>query len=115
MLYIIDTANLEKIAHTISEVAAKVLPITVDSLHWVLSDDENGHYLSVFNNEGNTRTVAKGDEIDHKADAVTTIHTKPGIDLHILYASSDNIRLEKKKDGEYSLFIPATEMVIFNY
>lgn len=112
---IIKNDNLEKIAHTINEVAKNVLPITVDSLHWVLSDDEHGHYLTVFNNEGNTRTVAKGDEIDHKADAVTTIHTKPGIDLHILYASSDNIRLEKKKDGEYSLFIPATEMVIFNY
>lgn len=112
---IIKNDNLEKIAHTINEVAAKVLPITVDSLHWVLSDDEHGHYLSVFNNEGNTRTVAKGDEIDHKADAVTTIHTKPGIDLHILYASSDKIRLEKKKDGGYSLFLPATEMVIFNY
>lgn len=112
---VIKNDDLSKIGHTINEVANKVLPITVDSLHWVLSDDENGHYLTVFNNEGNTRTVANGDVIDHKADTVTAIHTKPGIDLHILYASSDKIRLEKKKDGEYSLFVPATEMVIFNY
>ena len=112
---IIKNDDLEKIGHTINEVAKKVLPITVDSLHWVLSDDENGHYLTVFNNEGNTRTVANGDVIDHKADALTTIHTKPGIELHVLYASSDAIRLEKKKDGEYSLFVPATEMVSLNY
>jgi len=114
-LPVIRNDDLEKMEQTVKTLAAKVLPITVDSLHWVLSDDENGHYLTVFNHEGNTRSIAAGDVIDHTADAFTTIHTQPGINLNVLYASSDSIRLEKKKDGEYSLFVPATEMVIFSY
>ena len=112
---VIKNEDLSKIEHTVKETARKVLPITVDSLHWVLSDDENGHYLTVLNNEGNTRTVANGDVIDHKADAITTIHTKPGIEFNILYASSKDIRLEKKGDCEYKLFVPATDLVILTY
>jgi len=95
--------------------AAEILPITVDALHWLLSEDENGRYLTVFNNEGNTRILGEGDFVDHRADVSTAVHTKPGISLDILYASSDQVRVEKRGEGEYSVFVPATDLVILRY
>ena len=54
--------------------------------------------------------------MDHAAaDATTTIRTKPGVELSVLYTSSPDTKLEKVSDGEYKLFLPATDLVIFNY
>lgn len=112
---VISGNDREKMEQVIRAKEKELLPITVDSLHWLLSEDENGRYLTVFNNEGNTRTVANGDEVDHAADATTLIHTKKGVELKVLYASSDAVKLNRVADGEYSLFVPATDLVIFQY
>lgn len=112
-LPVLTSEDFEAVGKQIRDRAAQVLPITVDSLHWLLSEDENGRYLTVFNNEGNDRTLAEGDHVDHAAaDATTTIRTKPGVELSVLYASSPNTRLERLDDGNYSLFLPATDLVV---
>jgi len=112
---VVRANDLENMERVLKAMAKQILPVTVESLHWVLSEDENGRYVTVFNNEGNNRTLENGDEIDHSADAVTTVYTKDGIAPQIYYASSDKVRLEKKKEGEYALFVPATDLVILKY
>ena len=115
-LPVLTCEDFDTLGKQIRDRAAEILPITVDSLHWLLSEDESGRYLTVFNNEGNNRTLAEGDHVDHAAaDATTTIRTKPGVELSVLYASSPDTKLEKVSDGEYKLFLPATDLVIFNY
>jgi len=112
---VVKGSDLDNMGQVLEMMPKKILPVTVESLHWILSEDENGRYVSVFNNEGNNRTLENGDEVDHSADAVTTVYTKDGIVPQIIYASSDEIRLEMKKEGEYALFVPATDLVILKY
>ena len=115
-LPVLTSEDFGALGKRIRDRAAEVLPITVDSLHWLLSEDEIGCYLTVFNNQGNNRTLEEGDHVDHAAaDATTTIRTNPGVELSILYTSAPNTKLEKVVDGEYRLFLPGTDLVIFRY
>jgi len=89
--------------------------ITRNKCCGVWAEDEHGRYLTVFNNEGNNRVLREGDCIDHKADASAAIRAKPDVEPEILYSSPNNVRLEKGGQGEYSLFVPATDLVILRY
>ncbi len=84
----------------------------MDTLHWILSEDEHGRYLTLFNNEGNHRTIKDGDTIDPPADATATVTIKDGAGLSLLY-SSGATEIQKIKDGAYRITVPAAQLVVF--
>lgn len=110
-----ENKDVPSLGKEIETRAAEILPMVVDSCHWLLSEDENGRYLSVFNNEGNTRSVSKGDEIDPAADRTVTITLREELSLLPEKLSCDAVRLERINERTYKLFLPATEFAILKY
>jgi len=81
----------------------------------VLSSDENGRYITVFNNEGNERDLFKGDIIHHEADKIVMLTMKKASEPAIIQASSKNVKIEKIGDGRFALTLPATDCAIIKY
>ena len=112
---VFDAHDLSKLEHDIKELSHEILPVTVDKLMWLLSSDEKGRYLSIFNNEGNYRSRAVGDSIDHAADAHVTVSFKEEGELEAIKLSSPDIKIEKIDKKTYGVSLPATEFAIFRY
>lgn len=104
-----------RLAYQLEKRAREILPLTVDSLHWLLSENEGKQYLSVFNNEGNERSLEKGDTLIPEADAVTLIHLKEKRDLRLVKTGSDQVKLQKLNDLTWALELPAAGFAIIQY
>ena len=114
-LNVLASDDLEKLAQQVRELEKKYMPCTVDGLHWLVSEDDNGsRYLSVFNNEGNHRTFTKGDTIDHSKDAWVTISKKDGACMELLHTGGE-VQLSKAEDYTYKLFVPATGFAVLRF
>ena len=112
---VFESTDLEKLEADVKAYAKEILPVTVDKLLWVLSEDEKGRYLSIFNNEGNHRERPEGDHILHEADARVTVSFKAEGELTPIKLSSDDIKITKVDDKTYYVDMPATEFAIFKY
>lgn len=113
-LPVINGQDLEGMAQTVRARAEALLPVTVYALHWILSEDEQGRYLTIFNNEGNTRNIAKGDTIDHAADATVTVTLKEKRDLDLLYASAPT-EIQKINGNTHRITLPAAQLAVFKF
>ena len=113
-LNVLASDDIDLLEKQLNKLAEDVMPCTVDGLHWLVSEDENGDkYLSIFNNEGNHRTFTKGDTIDHTRDRLVTISGKAFNDPAIVYATEGT---ELQKDGEYyKAFVPATGFMVIKF
>ncbi len=111
-LPIINGSDLEALEQMLRCKVKELLPVNVDGLHWILSEDEHGRYLTIFNNEGNHRTIAEGDTINQAADATVTVALKEKGELSKLYESA-SVEVQKIKDGEYRVTVPAAQLVVF--
>ncbi len=112
---ILRSEDLEKLQSDVNRISKEILPCTVDKLHWLLSSDENGRYVTIFNNEGNERDINLGDVIHHEADATVRVTFKNPVDLKCVCRTSDNVKIAKLDDTTYAVEIPATEFVILSY
>ena len=114
---VLSSRDLTALEKNVKEISEKVLPCTVDSLHWLVSTDKDGvRYLTVFNNEGNERSLKYGDRIDSTADRWVTVKFNEAVAPEIRKpATSDGVILEKVSDTEYKLFMPATALAIIKF
>jgi len=112
---VLRSDDLEKLQNDVNRIAKEILPCTADKLHWLLSSDENGRYVTIFNNEGNERDIDKGDIIHHEADAVVKVTFKEPADVKCIRSTSDNVKISKLDGNTYAVEIPATEFVILSY
>lgn len=109
--------NLDKLSLEIKRLTRQIMPLYVDGRStWLVSYDECGkRYLSVFNNEGNTRTYQKGDEIDNAFDEAVTITLKKPADLKPVVEGAFKCKLSRKDDLTYILDVPATSFAIYEF
>ena len=91
------------------------MPVTVNGLHWLVSHDEKGRYLSIFNNEGNFRFRPHGDRIDNEADMTVTVSFKEEADLKALVLGNDKVKIEKAAEKTYNVTVPAAQFAIFEF
>ncbi len=113
---IIESCDLDKFEYELKTLIKEVMPCYVDGLHWLVSYDENGkRFLTIFNNEGNTRSHEYGDIIDHKADAVVTLTFKDTTVPKIVKENPNTIRLKKIDDKTYSVKVLATGFGIIEF
>lgn len=113
---VIASEDLDAMEAQVNKLAPEVMPVTVDGLHWIASNGENGkRYLSIFNNEGNERSLEFGDVIDHNADRRVKVTFKEKNQLDIVKSFSDGVKVEKIDDKNWYVTVPATELVIFSY
>ncbi len=123
-LKILTSEDFDKLHHTMKELTKEYMPCYVDDLHWLVSTDENGqNYLSIFNNEGNERSLEAGDTIDTKADKCVTVTFKNEVNLDLVKSSLGSatviggrkVEIAKVDDKTYSVMIPATGFAIFKF
>lgn len=108
--------NLEKLELDINARTKEIMPVTVDGLHWLVSENDNGtRYLSIFNNEGNYRARPIGDSIDKNADRTGKVTFKESANLKALKLCSDDVKIEKQDDKTYFVTVPAAGFAIFEY
>jgi len=112
---ILSGADPYALGDEIEQLAKQVMPVYADCCHWLLSSDENGRYITVFNNEGNERDLFKGDIIHHEADKTVMLTMKKASEPAIIQASSENVKIEKAGDGRFALTLPAAEFAIIRY
>ena len=111
-MHSMDLDAMEAQLHKLEE----SLPCRVDGLLWLLSEDDKGRrFVSIFNNEGNTRSVKNGDVIDPRANArVKVTLQKPG-KLECVKSSADTVRAETSDGRDWYVDVPAAGFVIFEY
>ena len=104
--------DAEALARLLEREAERILPLTVGRFLWLLSEDENGEYLTVLNNEGNERSVEWGDRPLHEADGTAEIRLARPAELTLLTASDPDVRLARKDGRHFSLFLPANALAV---
>ncbi len=115
-LKILESGDLEKLAYEIDQKITETMPVWVDSLCWLVSTDDRGRrFLSIFNNEGNTRTTVHGDVIDHKADRTVKISTRDSVDFWIFKSPKAGASITKKDDHTYYVEVPGSEFLILEF
>lgn len=115
-LKILESKDLEKLTFEMDQLIKKVMPVWVDGLHWLVSTDNKGRrFLSIFNNEGNTRTSQLGDVIDPKATRKVTISSREPLQLRIFKASREDPQLTRMDDRNYCASIAGADFLILEY
>ena len=91
------------------------MPCYVDDLCCLVSTDENGqNYLTIFNNEGNQRTVENGDVIDERATKTVNVEFKKDVNLE-LYRKAQDVKVEKIDNKKYKITISGAGFGLFKF
>lgn len=115
-LKILESKDLEKLAYQMDQLIPQVMPVWVDDLHWLVSTDDKGRrFLTIFNNEGNTRTTEFGDVIDSKATRTVTISSREPLNLSIFKDARENVQLTKIDNCNYRATISGADFIILEY
>ena len=113
---VLRSNDLEELALNVERLIQEVMPVSVDGLCWLVSeDDKNKRYLSIFNNEGNNRTNEKGDEFYAEADQVVRIRFKNSVTPSVVKEGNRTIKLQKVDERTYLAEIPATGFVVLEF
>ncbi len=115
-LKILESKDLDKLTHEMDKLITKVMPVWVDGLHWLVSTDNKGRrFLSIFNNEGNTRTTEFGDVIDPKATKKVTISSREPLNLSIFKTSREDPQLTRLDERNYCVTLVGADFMILEY
>ncbi len=115
-LKVLESRDLEKLSDELNKLIPAVMPCYVDGLCWLVSYDERGkRYLSIFNNEGNERSLEKGDIIHKEADRTVTISLKEVGNLEIVKEATGSSCLKKVDDKTFQATILAAGFAIFEF
>ena len=113
---VLKSTDFDKLENDIRALTDEVMPVKVDKLHWVVSEDKEGRrFLSIFNNEGNKRDSKVGDILLHEADERVKITFKETAQLRLIKLSSEDGKIEKTDDKTYFAEIPAAGFVILQF
>ncbi|MBR5542929.1 MAG: hypothetical protein IKU65_02385 [Oscillospiraceae bacterium] len=112
-LKILESDDLEKLDAELKIRIPEVMPVYVSGLCWLVSTDEGGkQYLSIFNNDGNTRTREKGDVVDSAADRVVDVKFKKPTDIKIVKQGNFTSEIARVDETAYKIKVPATGFII---
>lgn len=113
---ILESNNLDKLEIEINELTKEVMPCYVDGLCWLVSRDNKGRrFLSIFNNEGNERSIEKGNIIHKEADRKVKITLNTPSNVMLIKKAFEEIKLEKADDHTYYATIPAAGFAIIEF
>ena len=113
---VLESCDLERLAFDLDRLIKEVMPCYVDGLCWLVSTDSQGNrYLSIFNNEGNERSLEVGDIIHREADKKVKVSFKDAAVPTVIRESAPTGGLEKLCINTYGLTIPAAGFVILKF
>ncbi len=115
-LKIIASKDLDMLEAKVNSLIPTVMPVYTDKLPFVVSTDGNGvRYISIFNNEGNTRSIEVGDTIDNAADRTVKVTFNKEANPNVWKSWPENTTIEKANSREYYVKVPAAGFVILTY
>ncbi len=113
---ILESTDLFALEKRLNELIKDVMPCYVDGLCWLVSTGKNGNrYLSIFNNEGNERSLEKGDIIHPEADKAVKITFKEACNIEVIKEVGGSINPEKESSNAYTAVIPAAGFAIIKF
>ncbi len=113
---ILKSTDLFKLESDLKALIPTLLPVYVDDLCWLVSEDDKGRrLLSIFNNEGNERSIRFGDTVDCRADRVVTVTLKAPAELRVIVNGNAKADVSKVSDTEYRIKVPAAGFVILEF
>jgi len=113
---VLESADFEKLSFEVRKLSEEVMDCTVSSLHWILSKDASGkRYVSIFNNEGNRRSIEKGDTLIKEAERRVKLTFKEETSLKAIKLGTDEVKIEKEDGKTYFVTVPAATFAIFEY
>lgn len=115
-LNILESRDLDALEQTMDALIPKTMPAYADSLHWLVSTDDKGRrFITVFNNEGNHRTSAQGDVINHQFDHKVKITLNVPGSLKIFKNTREDLHLEKTGKNTWCATIGAADFAVFTF
>ncbi len=113
---ILESTDLAKLEENVQKLIPELMPCYVDDLCWLVSKDETGRrFVSIFNNEGNERSIEKGDIIHSEADKVVTLTFKEPAQLQVVAESAMECKIQKLDNKTYKIMVPAAGFVVLEY
>ena len=95
------------------------MPVYVEGLPYVVSTNDKGErFVTIFNNEGNERDLAKGDIIHSEADKKVKITFKDSVNPTVVASSiyaPVKIDIERIDDKSFNTTIPAARYAVIKY
>lgn len=118
-LKVLDSSDVEGLAKELNQIIKVIMPVYVEGLPWILSTNDKGErFLTIMNNEGNERDLAKGDIIHKEADKKVRIAFKENVVPTVAYEaiySPAKVDIEKVDDKTFNAVIPAARYVIIKF
>ncbi len=114
-LKVLDSSDIEGLANEINQITKQIMPVFVEGLPWIVSTNDKGErFVTIFNNEGNERDLAKGDIIHSEADKKVQITFKDSVNPTVAYAPV-KIDIERESDNTFNVVIPAARYAIIKF
>ena len=117
-LKILKSTDLGAFEQEMRKLIMQVMPCYVDDLCWVASYDGAGkRYLTIFNNEGNERSLEHGDTLLAEADRVATVTFKEETVPKLIKEAvkTDKVEIRKVNANTYQIKVPAAAFVVLEY
>ena len=113
---ILESGSLGKLERELQKKIEEAMPCCAEELHWLVSTDETGRrFLSVFNNEGNERSLVEGDILHAEADRRVKVTFKEAAAPSVLRDAFGNTKLEKADDHTYFVTVTAAGFAIIEF
>ena len=114
-LKVLDSSDIEKLASNITEIERAIMPVFVEGLPYIVSINDKGErFVTIFNNEGNERDLAKGDIIHSEADKKVKITFKNSTTPVVAYAPV-KVDIERIDDKTFNAVIPAARYAVIKF
>lgn len=113
---ILESGDLDSLKAQVHALEKTCMPCVVDGLHWLVSVDEKGQkYLTIFNNEGNTRSIENGDVLDHRADRRVKVTFRNRAQLRIVQSSGSDVAVEWLDPFNSYVTVPAAGFAVMAF
>lgn len=115
-LKILDSADLGKLEAEMKKLIPAVMPVVADDLCYMVSTDDKGvRYLSIFNNEGNTRSLQYGNVIDPKAERTVHVTFNVPAQPKLWKSAPRAAEVQKLENSQYAVEVPAAGFTILTF
>ncbi len=113
---VIDAREPDEMCRALRETLKTVSPVWTDSdIHYTLCQNGDTWTLGLFNNEGVTRSVEKGDERDKAATLKAQFYFRAPCTPRLFCAAPDDCAIEKISDTAYAFTLTAGSMAIVQF
>lgn len=113
---VLESTDIGWLEAQLTKLIREELPVYVDGLCWLVSTDcEGKRYLSIFNNDGNERSISFGNRIDNSYDRTVEVSFKNETEIKVIKEGNFPSEISRKDGKTYSIRVPAIAFIILEF